>query len=91
MPDVDLFNFFRWTLGTVVTVYAALVTAQWAYGWLVYLSGQDRQTALLRRYIILQALRLRVAGFRGDLGVCGLLCVAIALALWAHVAVGAAP
>lgn len=81
MPDIDLFNFFRWTLGTVVTIYATIVTLQSLWGWWVWLAGQDRYTSLLRRYLIVHGLRLRFRTFWGDAIVCALLCV-IFMILW---------
>lgn len=81
MPDIDLFNFFRYMLGWVVTIYASIITSQSLYGWYIYLTGSDRYIGLLRRYVIVQSLRLRFKSFRGDLLICILLCVAFAL-LW---------
>jgi hypothetical protein len=81
MPDVDFFNFFRYTLGTVVTVYATVITLQSLWGWYVWLAGQDRYIGLVRRYLIVHGLRLRVVAFWGDVAVCGLLCV-VFLILW---------
>ena len=81
MPDIDFFNFFRWTLGTVVTIYASIVTFQSMYGWYVWLAGQDKYIGLLRRYVIVHGLRLRVRAFWGDVIICLLLCVAF-LIMW---------
>ena len=39
MRDIDFFNFFRYSLATVVGIYATVVTMQSLYGWYVYLSG----------------------------------------------------
>ena len=72
---VDFFDFFRWVLGTVVTIYATVVTAQSLYGWYVYLGGQERYVSLMRRYIMLQGLRLRIKTFGGDTLICILLTV----------------
>ena len=85
MPDVDFFNFFRWTLGTVVTIYASIVTAQSMYGWYVWLAGADKHISLLRRYLITHGLRLRFKTFWGDVLICLLLCVAFLMIGRAHV------
>jgi len=77
----DLFDFFRFLLGLIVTVYATVLTLQWLWGWYVWLSGADRYTSLLRRYILLQGLRLRFRTFWGDVIICILLCVAFGL-MW---------
>jgi hypothetical protein len=81
MPDIDLFRFFRYMLGWTVTIYATIITAQSLWGWYVYLISADRYTALLRRYVIVQALRLRFKAFWGDLILCILLTIAFFL-LW---------
>ena len=85
MPDVDFFNFFRWVAGTVATVYATVITLQSLYGWYIWLAGQDKYMGMLRRYVIVHGLRLRVRAFWGDVIICVLLCV-VFLMLWhAHV------
>lgn len=81
MPDIDFFNFFRYSLGTIVTIYATVLTVQSAWGWIVWLAGDDRHMTLLRRYVIVHGLRLRFKAFWGDVIVCGLLCV-VFLILW---------
>jgi hypothetical protein len=81
---IDFFDFFRWVLGTVVTIYATVITVQFLYGWWVYLSGEGRYFSLMRRYIMLQGLRLRIRTFGGDALVCILLTVVWILLLRAH-------
>ncbi len=81
---VDFFNFFRWALGTVVTIYATVVTWQSLYGWWVYLGGEGRYMSLMRRYVMLQGLRLRIKTFGADALVCVLLLVVWVLLLRAH-------
>ena len=84
MPDVDFFNFFRYLLGAIVTIYATILTLQSLWGWYVYLIGSDRYVALVRRYIIVQALRLRFRAFGGDVLVCLLLCVIFGMIWYLH-------
>jgi hypothetical protein len=81
MLDLDPFQFFRLTVAWVATIYATIVTAQSIYGWVLYLSGQDKYLSMVRRYLIVHALRLRFATFWGDVIVCILLCVVFVL-LW---------
>ena len=89
MWNWDLFDFFRWTLGLIVTVYATIVTLQSLYGWYVWLAGGDKYIGMLRRYLIVHGLRMRFVAFWGDVLICALLCV-VFLILWrAHVAIGA--
>ena len=81
MPDIDFFNFWRWLLFIVGTVYFCVITAQSLYGWYVWLTGGDKYISLVRQYIIVQGLRLRFKTFWGDVGICILLCVVFIL-LW---------
>jgi hypothetical protein len=84
MPDLDFFNFFRWTLGTIVTVYATVLTLQALREWLLFLAGSDRYIGLLRRYLLVHGLRLRFRTFWGDVLICLLLCVVFGLVWRAH-------
>jgi hypothetical protein len=84
MFDVDLFNFFRWTLAWIVTIYCVVVMGQSLWGWWVWLAGQDRYVSTLRRYILVHALRLRFRAFWGDVLICLLLSVAFLLMWRAH-------
>ena len=78
---MDPFDLFRYALGTVATIYATVVSLQVAWDWYVWLTGGDRYIDLVRRYVIVQALRLRFATFWGDVLVCGLLCITFLL-MW---------
>ncbi len=62
----DLFDFWRWFLAIACTVYTIIFTVRWAWDWLAYLSSGGRSIAMLRRYIIVQALRLRVRRFQEE-------------------------
>jgi hypothetical protein len=84
MPRVDFFNFFRYLLGTIVTVYATVLTLQWAWEWAGWLGGRERYVSLLRRYLLVHALRLRFKTFWGDVIICLLLCVVFGLLWHAH-------
>ena len=76
LKRIDLFFAFRWLLGTVVTIYVTIITAQSLWGWYVWLAGSDKYTSLLRRYILVQGLRLRFKAFWGDVIICLLLTIA---------------
>src|SRR6476619_3408733 len=84
MPDIDFFDFFRYALGWVVTVYATVLTLQSLCGWYVWLAGSDKYIALVRRYVIVHGLRLRFKAFWGDVIICILLCVVFFLLWLAH-------
>jgi hypothetical protein len=85
--EIDLFFFFRRVLVTLVTVYATVITLHSLWGWYRWLAGSDKYVSLLRRYLIVQGLRLRFKAFWGDVVICLLLCVAFALIWYAHGAV----
>jgi hypothetical protein len=75
----DPFHLFRYLLALIVTIYVTVVTLQWLWSWLVWLSGSDRYTTMLRRYLVVQGLRLRFKTFWGDVILCGLLLAALGL------------
>ena len=81
MPDVDFFRFFRNALATFGTVYATVVTLQSLWGWYVWLAAGDKYTSMLRRYLLVQGLRLRFKTFWGDAIICALLFVAFVM-IW---------
>jgi hypothetical protein len=84
MPHVDFFNFFRWALATIVTIYATIITLQSLWEWYVWLKGEDRYIGLLRRYLIVQGLRLRFGSFWGDVIICVLLTISFFMLWRAH-------
>jgi hypothetical protein len=84
MFESDIFNFFRWWLSLVVTIYATVITLQSLWGWYVWLAGSDRYISLARRYLVVHGLRLRFTDFWGDVVISLLLCVAFGLLWWLH-------
>lgn len=84
---IDFFDFFRWVLGTIVTIYATIITLQSVWGWYAWLSGSDKYMTMLRRYLIVHGLRLRFKTFWGDVIICILLCVAFLLLWRAHIVI----
>jgi len=81
LKGLDFFRLYSNMLGIVLWVYFAVITAQSVWGWYVMLAGKDKYTALLRRYLLVQGLRLRLRRFWGDIVICLLLCVAFFL-IW---------
>ena len=79
--SLDFFDFFRYALGTVATIYATVVTLQSLWGWYVWLAASDRYMTVVRRYVVVHGLRLRFRTFWGDVIICLLLCAAF-LASW---------
>jgi hypothetical protein len=84
MRDLDFFDFFRWALAIVATIYATVITLQSLWGWYVWLAGSDKYMTMLRRYVIVHGLRLRFRAFWGDVIICLLLCVAFLILWHAH-------
>jgi hypothetical protein len=84
MRHIDFFDFFRYSLATVVGIYATVVTLQSLYGWYVFLTGPEKYMNLVRRYVIIQGLRLRVQSFWGDVVVCIGLLIVLGIVAYAH-------
>src|SRR3712207_3423071 len=84
MPDVDFFNFWRYLIGWVATIYATVVTAQSLWGWYIWLSGGEKYISIVRQYVIVHGLRLRFKTFWGDVLICILLTVAFLILWHAH-------
>ena len=82
--NLDFFDFFRWALSIVAGVYATIVTLQSLYGWYIFLNGTDKYVSILRRYVIVQGLRLRIKSFWGDVVICLLLCIVFIIIAYAH-------
>lgn len=81
MPAIDIFNFFRFWGGWAAIIYATIITVQSLWGWYIWFAGSDRYISMLRRYVLVQGLRLRFRAFWGDVIVCVLLSIAF-LILW---------
>lgn len=81
----DLFAIFRWLGFVFVTIYVTITTVQSLWGWYRFLWQRDRYIDLLRTYVIVHGLRLRLASFGGDAMVCALLCVAFLLMWRVHI------
>jgi hypothetical protein len=82
--DLDLFACYRWLLAIVCTVYTVVRLVQTAHGWIVYFWSPYPRIGVLRRYALLQVLRIRVRRFTLDLlQIAGLTAALFAL-LWLH-------
>lgn len=64
--NLDLFHVWRVVLSTLCGAYATVVTVRSFWGWVVYLSGSDRRTSLMRNYVLVQLLRLRLGRFASE-------------------------
>jgi hypothetical protein len=82
--DTDFFAIFRWLIFVFATIYVTITTIQFLWSWYTFLTQRDRYIGLLRNYLILHGLRIRVKSFAGDVVVCLLLSVAFLLMWRAH-------
>lgn len=84
MSELDPFDFFRLTVAWIATIYATIITLQSLWGFIVLLSGSEKYVLMIRRYLVIHALRLRFRTFWGDVLICGLLGVTFILIWWLH-------
>jgi len=82
--DLDLFACYRWLLAIVCTIYTIVRLAQTAYGWIVYFWSPAPRMGVLRRYALVQMLRIRVRRFTLDLVQIAGLTAALFALLWLH-------
>ena len=82
---LDAFDFFRWVLSIIATIYATVITLQSLWSWVVWLSGDEKYVTMLRRYVVVQGLRVRFKTFWGDMVICVLLSIAFLIIWRAHV------
>lgn len=81
---MDLFEFYRTLLFIILTVYTTAMTISMIgqAGWL--LTSQDRSAAILRKYLLLMILRLRLGPLGGELLQILLLGAIFLGILWLH-------
>ncbi len=58
----DLFEFYRWMIAIICTIYAVVITWQSLWSWLGWFRT-SRPTAMMGRYVSVQLLRLRIWKF----------------------------
>ncbi|MFH1420228.1 MAG: hypothetical protein ABII12_18300 [Planctomycetota bacterium] len=80
----DLFEMWRWLLCVVCAVYAVVVTGRSLWGWYVYLSARDRTRMIMRKYVVVQLLRLRLRPLARELSLIGFWLILLALVLSRH-------
>jgi hypothetical protein len=84
MPaDFDLFVVFRWSLATVCTIYAVVVSARSLWNWLSWFAG-SRETAVLGRYTFVLILRTKLRRFGWELTQIAFLTVALTFFVYMH-------
>lgn len=84
LPPFDFFDWWRWLLAIVCTVYAIVITARSLWDWIVYFAAPDRATTLMKKYTIVHLLRLRVRTFLEELGQIAFWGCALVILLYLH-------
>lgn len=82
--DFDLFYFWRWLLVLVCTIYWLCCLGQTLWGWYEYLWAGTREAAMMRRYVFVQILRIRVHRFTLELAQIVVLLALFAAVMLAH-------
>ena len=80
----DLFEFWRLALTTTCCIYAAVMMARSLWRIAAYLSADDRTASVMRSYVVVQVMRLRLRRFTGEFVRIGLCLVILAAVLYAH-------
>ncbi len=82
--NIDLFYFWRWILCVVCTIYWLVRLGQSFWNWYHYLWADARSALLMRKYLVVQVLRLRVHRFTLEaLQIVALVALFFAIT-WAH-------
>jgi hypothetical protein len=84
LMKVDVFYFWRWLLMVVCTIYWIVRLGQSLWGWYEYLWADYRPAALMRKYVAVQALRIRVHRFTLELIQIAALLVLFVAITYAH-------
>jgi hypothetical protein len=82
--DVDLFQLWRYLLMIFCTVYTIVRTGESFWRWYLYLWSGDRSTTVMRHYLWVQVLRLRVHRFTLELVQIVALSALFLAISWAH-------
>lgn len=83
MPDVDVFELWRYLLTTVVTVYVAVYMLRTLLSWLAYFRI-SRRTTVMGHYALVLLLRARLRRFGGELLGIGMLLVLLGTVVGLH-------
>jgi hypothetical protein len=84
----DPFVWFRWLLAVLGVSYTLVLTARSIAWAIATLSGDARHKAMLRRLVVIYALRLRFRPLLGELAQIAVLLVGLVVLLWLHRAWG---
>lgn len=84
MPGFDAFHFFRYLLAVFVTSYAVIAMGQFVRQWRRDTAAAAREEALLRTYLVVHLLRVRIRPFLRDLLEIAALLVVLLILIWRH-------
>lgn len=82
--EVDIFYIWRRLLLIVITIYTVLRLGQTAVRWRGYLYAGTRTAEVMRHYLFVQVLRVKVQRFAGELVQIVVLTVLLLAITWAH-------
>jgi len=60
--EFDLFEFYRWMIAVICTIYATVITWHSLTAWLAWFKS-SRPTVMMGRYVSVQLLRVRILKF----------------------------
>ncbi len=81
---IELFHLWRFVLIVVCTIYTAIRLTQTAWRWQEILWAGTRTSGLMRHYLFVHLLRLRVHRFTLEMIQIAALLVALLALSWAH-------
>jgi hypothetical protein len=84
MPSFDLFELYRFLLASLVCVYVTVRLVAFIWQWQGFGRGGQVGSALLRQYLIVLLLRIRLRRFVYELMVIGGLAAVLVLLLRMH-------
>lgn len=84
LPELDIFDTYRWLLATVCTIYVTVISWQTLVGWLEFFAS-SRYANVAGHYTLVLLLRVKIRRFAWELmqivGLCILFCILI---YWHH-------
>ena len=83
MPDIDIFDFCRYLLSLVVTIYVMIYTARTIWGHLVWFRS-SRRFSVMGHYAVVLLLRARLRRFGGELLQIGMMLVLLGAIVGLH-------
>lgn len=83
MPELEIFDLWRWMLTVVVTIYVTIYTWKTVWGYLLWFNS-SRRFQVMGRYALVLLLRSRFHKFAGELARIAALVVLFAVIVGLH-------